>query len=86
MLEGDDQMYSAIQQHPSFPVEVDVHFQLEDKPVYGRYRLIHTTRRRQDMFHMGFMALTMDDTSTVLIKRLLEDHEASLSAGQTSEV
>lgn len=82
MLEGDDRMHTAIQQQPSFPVEVDVHFQLENKSVCGRYRLIHTVRRRQDMFHMGFMSLMMDASSTALIKRLLEDYEATLGAGQ----
>lgn len=77
MLEGDERMFEAIRQQTSLPVEVDVHFELEAQPVYGRYRLIHTTRKRQDLYQMGFKALTMDITSTELIRALLDTYELS---------
>lgn len=75
MLEGDERMFQVIQQQTALPVEVDVHFELEAQPVYGRYRLIHSTRKRQDLYQMGFKALTMDITSIELIRELLNNHE-----------
>ena len=75
MLEGGDQMFEVIQQQVSLPVDVDVQFEVDGQPVYGRYRLIHTTRKRQDLYQMGFKALTMDLTSTELIRQLLNNYE-----------
>lgn len=77
MLEGGDGLNEGIRQIHAFPVEVDLHFALQGKTVFGRYRLIHITRKRQDLFHAGFKALTMDETSSELIADLLTDYELS---------
>lgn len=76
MVEGSDQMFQAVQQQvPAFPVEVEIHFGLQGAPVHCHCRLIHTTRKRQDLYHMGFKALSMDEHSAEQIRQVLAEYE-----------
>ena len=75
LIEGSDQMFHAVQAHkPAFPIEVEIYFGLQALPVRSHCRLIHTVRKRQDLYQMGFKALSMDEQSSHLIRQTLDDY------------
>ncbi len=78
MTEGDGRAFKLLEEHrPSFPVEVDMHFGLGERPVRCHCRLIHTQRLRQDLFSFGFKLLSLDLQDQQLIREKVEEYELS---------
>lgn len=74
--EGDNRAFDLFEDtKPRFPIEVDMHFGLEDHPIRCHCRLIHTQRLRQNRYGFGFKLLSLDLNDQQYIREKVEEYE-----------
>lgn len=76
LVEGDEQLEKLIDVNRrtagAAPVEVNIHFGLEQGAVHCHCRLIHMHRLAQNRFQMGMKILSIADTHHQSLSRFIE--------------
>ncbi|GGO86830.1 hypothetical protein GCM10011348_38630 [Marinobacterium nitratireducens] len=76
LIEGSEQLESLLNavRHPEsgVPVEVNLHFGLEEGPVHCHCRLIHTRRLAQSRYQMGMKILSLASDCQDMLSRFVE--------------
>jgi len=74
--EGNDRAFQLFEEsRPRFPIEVEMHFGLGDRPIRCHCRLIHTQRLKQNRYAFGFKLLSLDLMDQQYIREKVEEYE-----------
>lgn len=74
--EGDCRAFTLFENSkPRFPLEVELHFGLGERPIRCHCRLIHTQRQSQDQYAFGFKLLSLDLLDQQHIREKVEEYE-----------
>lgn len=74
--EGDGRAFTLFENSkPRFPLEIEMHFGLVDRPIRCHCRLIYTQRLKQDLYAFGFKLLSLDLLDQQYIREKVEEYE-----------
>lgn len=75
MVESDEAGYRLVEKYkPRFPIEVEIHFGLNQQPVHCHCRLVHVQRQKQNQYCLGFRVLSLNSQAQALITEAVSEY------------